>query len=135
MAGRQQSDKQFTLHAGLLWVLRAHVEAYFKKHLEISTITNVKMTKVWVGVYIATHGYVVYSFLAVSGFFFFYQCLPCNTIRMVQKSFFSSFAEKGWLMKKTKEQAIFLYPKSPLTRVHTEYIKSYLFIITNQYLY
>jgi hypothetical protein len=36
------SDKQFTLHATLLWVLRAHVEAYFKKPIEISSITNVK---------------------------------------------------------------------------------------------
>lgn len=46
MAGLQQSDKQFTLHARLLWVLRAHVEAYFKKHSEISAITNVKTTEV-----------------------------------------------------------------------------------------
>lgn len=37
------SDKQFTLHAKLLWFLRAHVEAYFKKQQEISAITNVKM--------------------------------------------------------------------------------------------
>jgi len=37
------SDKQFTLHARLLWFLRAHVEAYFKKQEEISIITNVKM--------------------------------------------------------------------------------------------
>ena len=36
------SDKQFTLHATLLWVLRAHVEVYFKKPREISSITNVK---------------------------------------------------------------------------------------------
>lgn len=70
MAGRQQSDKQFTLHARLLWVLRAHVEAYFKKHLEISTITNVNMTEVWVGVYITIHSYVVHSFPAVSVLFF-----------------------------------------------------------------
>lgn len=61
MAGRQQSDKPFTLHARLLWVLRAHVEAYFKKLLEISTITNVKTTEVLVSVqiYIASHGFVV----------------------------------------------------------------------------
>ena len=36
------SDKQFTLHATLLWVLRARVEVYFKKPREISSITNVK---------------------------------------------------------------------------------------------
>lgn len=134
MAGRQQSDKQFTLHGGLLWVLRAHVEAYFKKHLEISTITNVKMTEVW-WVYILRLMAMWSTHFLLFLVWFFHQCLPCNTIRLLQKSFFSSFAEKGWLMKKTKEQAIFLYPKSPLTRVHTEYIKSYLFIITNQYLY
>lgn len=40
------SDKQFTLHATLLWVLRAHVEVYFKKPVEISSITNVKGTKI-----------------------------------------------------------------------------------------
>lgn len=66
MAGRQQSDKQFTLHARLLWALRAHVEAYFKKHLEISTITNVKTTEISVCVYIVTKGYMIILYSHIS---------------------------------------------------------------------
>lgn len=40
------SDKQFTLHATLLWVLRAHVEAHFQRSAEISGVTNVKRTEI-----------------------------------------------------------------------------------------
>lgn len=42
------SDKQFTLHATLLWVLRAHVEVYLKRPIEISSIINVKKSEVCV---------------------------------------------------------------------------------------
>lgn len=84
MAGRQQSDKQFTLHARLLWVLRAHVEAYFKKHLEISTITNVKTTEISVCVYVVTKGYVIILYSHISC------CFPYITINLLLKFFIST---------------------------------------------